>query len=487
MEDSLPVQHEDQEGNPSDPCGICNMRCFIQKIEGTIPHPISHISDPSMNLPIYLLPWVVAVVICAAMVTYPPSVWALIGDTEGAFGIDGRLSGFGALRDNYDFEPFFGDHDTDRQFQGLLRVIAAGRPTERLSYEVQAIQSYDHTTATAGQNIELFGPGDFDLRYRAVDASWVWHNDNDSAAVFWLDRFNVKTALPKADITMGRQAITFGKAYFWNPLDVFLPFDPRQFDRDYKPGVDAIRIDSPFSAFSGINLVAAFGRELNATGTFLSGDQAVSATWYGSALLGRSFTTYGGWDLALQGGKIYGGYQLGGGTVGEIGPLQVRAEAAYFWAQDGSQPLPGPLPGDLYEDNLTAVVGVGHRFDSTLNLEFEYLFNGSGDPNNLDAAFIRFGTGASLQMSRNVTGFLVSYEFLPIVIGQMIWLHSWDDSSSNIQPLVTWSAADNIDLIVGANLNFGERPRETPAGAALLQSEFGTFPNLYFMQLKIYF
>ena len=62
------------------------------------------------------------------------------------------------------------------------------------------------------------------------------------------------------DLTAGRQAITFGKAYFWNPLDVFFPFDSSQIDREYKPGVDALRIDVPLGAFSGLNLVGAAGR-----------------------------------------------------------------------------------------------------------------------------------------------------------------------------------------------------------------------------------
>lgn len=431
--------------------------------------------------------WLLIAIVGAALFLNADTAWALYGDTDSSFGLDGRFSTLPALQDNYDFEPFFGDDDTDVLWQSLLRLIAAGRPTQQLSYEVQAVQSFNYSSSGRESESPIFGVGQTETRYRAVDANWDWHTGDHTSAVLWLDRANAKLALAKADLTVGRQAITFGKAYFWNPLDVFSPFDPRQFDRDYKAGVDAIRADAPLSSFSGITLIGALGRELDATGSFVDGDEFFNASRYGSALLAHAFTTVKGWDLALQGGKIYGGYQFGGGVVGEIGPLETRVEAAYFWAQDDSEPLPNPQRGDLVESNFSGVVGVGHRFDNTLTVQLEYFYNGAGDPDDLNVSLGRFATGNILQMSRHLTGFLISYEFQPIIVGQVVWLHSWDDSSNNIQPILTWSATDNIDLLIGANLNFGDRPEGTSALDLEIESEFGTFPNLYFMQFKWYF
>ena len=388
----------------------------------------------------------------------PCSAWALVGDTESDFGLDGRLSTTNALVDNYDFEPFFGDKNTDQFSQNLLRLIAGGRPTEQLSYEVHGIQSYTYSSAGDGTESPIFGTSGADRRYRALDATWDWHEGDNSVASLWLDRFNAKSALSWADITVGRQAITFGKAYFWNPLDIFLPFDPRQFDRDYKAGVDALRVDIPLGSFTGINLVTVAGRELDSSGKFID-DGNLNASWYGSALLGRVFTTLKGWDLALQGGKIYGGYQLGTGLVGEIGPIEARAEASYFWAQD-SEPLPAPLQGDLVKDAFTAVIGFGHRFDNTLTVEIEYFFNGASESNDLDESFVRSRSGSSLQMSQHLSGLLVSYEFLPIITGQLIALYSWEDPSGQIQPILTWSPSDNTEVLVGASINFGDRPEQ---------------------------
>ncbi|UCG11756.1 MAG: hypothetical protein JSU72_14685, partial [Deltaproteobacteria bacterium] len=61
----------------------------------------------------------------AGLMLNPSLLWALVGDTNTSFGLDGRFSTTAALRDNYDFAPFFGDHTTDAISQTLLRLIAA--------------------------------------------------------------------------------------------------------------------------------------------------------------------------------------------------------------------------------------------------------------------------------------------------------------------------------------------------------------------------
>jgi len=197
---------------------------------------------------------------------------ALVGETEGTFGLDGSLRIIGALIHNYDFPPFFGkDNNTDEYSQTILRLTAGGRPNDRLTYEIHLLQSLTYFSARAAP-----GAGAFDLtagksRYRALDEAWDWLSEDKTTASLWFDRFNLKIALPSADITLGRQAITFGKAYFWNPLDVFLPFDPNQFDRDYKAGVDALRFDIPLGNFSGFTLVGVLGFRARRNAARLSG------------------------------------------------------------------------------------------------------------------------------------------------------------------------------------------------------------------------
>lgn len=401
--------------------------------------------------------------------------------------IGASLRTVAAIEQNYHFPSFFGPGNSiDSISQTLLRVTAEGEPNDRTEYEAHLVQSLDYSTANAGQGSFAIGLSSPQSAYRAFDAALNWSQGEESSAALWLDRFNLRLSFPDADLTVGRQAVTFGKAYFWNPLDVFMPFDPSQFDRDYKPGVDALRYDLYLSDLSGITMVGALGSKLAPPGAAARGPRTFAADWYGSALLARFFTTVGGWDYSLQVGKVYGGWQLGAGAVGETGPWQVRAEVAWFSAS-GNQPRSMLVTGDLLEDSLTAVVGIGRYYENTLDVEFEYFYNGTGDARDLDASFFRQQYGATRQLGRHILGAMASYEFDPLLKGQLVSLFSLSDRSSQFQPLLTRSLSDNSDVLVGATLNFGRRPEGMFSFSPDLKSEFGTYPNLYYAEYKVYY
>lgn len=415
------------------------------------------------------------------------SSWALLGETEGTGGVDGSVRTIAIGLDNYSFPPLFGGHEADFISQTIVRVVLAARPTSRLSWEAHFVETFDYGTARNGVGgFGLDASGSGATRYRAVGATWRQDGEGSTRATLTADRFAATIAFGRLDLTIGRQAITLGKAWFWNPLDEFLAFDPRSFDRDYKPGVDALRLAMATGDFSGVELIAVAGRELDAVGDFIGGDEALDIDWKGSAVLARGFTSRGGWDLALQGGKVYGGYSAGAGAVGELGPLEVRLEGVWFSAVD-SPALPFPLVGDLLEDAFSGVIGLGHRFENSFTLEAEFLRNGQGDPDHLDVAALRFSNGSSFHLSRNVLGVMASYEILPIVTGQVASLVSLDDGSAQLQPGLTWSVTDEVEAVFGAILGFGDRPVEPLPGLALLRSEFGTFPHAFYMEWKAYF
>ncbi|MEE8311998.1 MAG: hypothetical protein V3R77_07060 [Candidatus Binatia bacterium] len=428
---------------------------------------------------------------------FPATAPALYGDTDGAFGLDGSLRSAWSYIDNYDTDLLLDGADDAVASETLLRLIAAGHPDEDWSYEVHGIQSVDYSSVAGGAILAPFAAGGQETRYRAFDLTWDWHETDNVLASLWLDRGNATHRVGRADITVGRQAITLGKAFFWNPLDVFLPFDPRQFDQEYKPGVDAARVDVALGRFSGASVFGVAGRTLTGLGT-LAQDQGgfANASWFGSAVLGRLFSSWRGWDLALQGGKIYGGYQVGGGASGEIGPLEFRLEAAYFLASDSPalieappSPIVPPFAAgeDLVRDAATVVVGTGRRFANSLTLEFEYFYNGAGDADNRDAAFLRFIAGDSLSIGNHVGGFLASYELTPLLFATLPAIVSFDDGSYQILPRLVWSVANEIEIHVGAIVNFGARPIPDNPLDLGLQSEYGTFPNSIYLQPRWYF
>ncbi len=403
---------------------------------------------------------------------------ALWEDEQGALYLGGSFRTTAAVIRYYD-SPLFGrsangtaNNRADGLSYSALRLTADGSPADWFSYELHAVQ--DVSMATAPGASGGFGFSDVaPSRYRLLRGSDTWLDEGDVDATLQLDRVNLTYRLDLFDVTVGRQAITFGKAHFWTPLDVFLPFDSRQFDREYKRGVDALRADIPLGDMSGLNLVGAFGRRDDA--------RIYDRTWYGSALMARAYTNVADWDVATQGGKIYGGYQAGGALAGVIGPIEVRAEAAYFFeSEEPGEPVP-------VGDHATAVLGIGRLFDCSLNLQAEYLYNGAGDDDDLFSAFQRVLAGRALQMSEHVAGALVGYDLLPILNGSIAAIVSLSDGSGVVQPGLSYSVADESDVLVGALLAFGRRPRPTSLTDPGLRSEFGTYPDFYYVQYRFYF
>ena len=395
---------------------------------------------------------------------------ALYADDEGNLTLGASFRTTTCAIDMYDVGAMQGG--VDGLSLSSLRLTADGDPSDWFSYELHTVQDVQFGTApSVAPSFGFLAPTT--SRYRLVEGSVDWVTEPDFQARLWWDRASLKYHLPGFDVEVGRQAVTFGKAHFWNPLDVFLPFDARQFDREYKSGVDALRIDIPVGMMSGINVVMVPGR--------VDGARVTQRSWYGSALVLRGYTNIADWDLAAQGGKIYGGAQVGGGFTGTLGPVELRGEAAYFHAlRDAREPVFVP-------SHWLGVAGLGRLFDCSLNLQAEYLYNGAGNDDSLDVALSRLAQGRALQMSEHVAGAVASYDLLPILSGSVAVLASLSDGSAAIQPGLVYSVSDESDVLVGALVALGEHPEPSPTGGLELKSEFGSYPSLYYVEYKLYF
>ena len=381
---------------------------------------------------------------------------------------------------NYDQPLLWGrDNDADGRTDVTLRAIASGRPNPRLRWEAHVVQELALTTfARAGAgSVNLLGAGAAEVPYRLARARREW-GDGDVRASAHVDRANFRVALERADLTLGRQAITFGKTLFWNPLDLFLPFGSTQFNRDYKAGVDAVRVDLALGDLSGATLVGVPGR---------SGAPPAAAgdAWHRSALVARAFGNTRGWDVAAQGGKILGGYHLGGAFTGELASLQLRGEAAWFAALEESGA--GAPAGSDGDGHLGAVAGAGREFAvRDLQLQAEYFYNG-GARGNLKERLALVAEGRTRHASRHLLGGLASGRIHALVSGSLALLWAPEDGSRLAQPGLVWSAADEVEVVAGAVLARGRRPTGSTAEELMLRSEFGTWPDFYYLETRLYF
>ena len=386
-----------------------------------------------------------------------------------AFTLAGDVRSLFAALHDYPNPYLAWDRESGASSDTILRLIGEGQLRDGWTYEIHGAQRVQFETLE-GTRIGRFGwgaPVQVAGRYRVTGEDWAWAEHEDGSAEFFLDRLNAKVALSRADIVLGRQAVNFNQAYFWNPLDVFAPFGPLQFDRDYKTGVDAARLDVPLGRMGGLNLIGALGRRT----------ELDDVSWEGSALLARAFANWRDWDWSWQGGKICGGYMAGGGAAGELGPLALRGEAAHFEPEERA----GFSPLGLTR-HFEAVLGAGRRFADALDVETEYFYNGAGESERLNAALPRVAAGTSRQMGRHFLGTAVRYEFHHRWQGSLMWILSFTDGSSVLQPGLSFSASEGCDVLLGGLVGLGEEPEDTT-----VESEFGAYPEILYVELKLYF
>jgi len=413
------------------------------------------------------------------------AVFSALSASAAWAGIDAASDGFGAsirtvgvVTRNYRSDALFGPGNRGDGSSGTILRLTDSRDAGFLKTEVHLVGSADWTDARTTGGFSGLSPVGGSDRYGS--GGYLARGESgDWQGRLRLDRLNARLAMPFADLTLGKQAITFGQAYFWNPLDVFSPFDARSFDRDYKPGVTAVRLDIPLGGFAGINLVhAGDGKRMTGMYRNYCRDE--------QALLARMFAGLGGWDISIQGGRIYGGSQLGAGVAGELLGLEVRGESAWFWSRrrDFMPSIPGIR---LIDDSFTGVAGLGRKVSEKVTVEAEYLYNGSGLPGNLDAAAIRMATGNTLHMGRHLAGGTVSWEALPLLSTRFAVIRSFSDGSSVFQPGLVLSVSDETELVAGAVFNLGRRPGMDGYGMPFLRSEFGSNPDGIYAEFKAYF
>jgi hypothetical protein len=310
-----------------------------------------------------------------------------------------------------------------------------------------------------GESVAGFGvsvvPGrSLDLSTNLVDQDRLqaWHD---------VDRLSLTVYTGLGDITLGRQAITWGISSLFPVADLWAQFSPFELDTEEKPGIDALRILTyPGDGWEVDAVVADRG----SAGDFSAGIRAsLSASWA---------------DLHLAGGKFWNEALALAGISAPVGGWKVRAEVV--------------LPYDLDQDDWDTPRG-------TLGLDWlggavmmsgEYHFNGIGatDPAEygVTSQDPRFARGESYYLGRHYLGGVAAWspgnDRLNLSLSSLINLL---DPSCALTPVLTYDFGQNTRLSAGALVSFGDPPLlgETPT----FRSEYGTYGDLVFTRLSIYF
>jgi len=251
------------------------------------------------------------------------------------------------------------------------------------------------------------------------------------------------------NIIVGRQRIAWGSGRIWNPTDRFNPIQVTALELDQKLGVDAAYVTYRYADFSSVQLFVAPGQV----------KRDVSRKW---AL--RWQDTMAQTDIALWLGEIGQERVLAVDVTGNVGDATARLEWQQSW--HGKQGSFGQF-----------VIGIDGTwanplFAEGLYLAAEYFYNGLPDANS--------GAFRQLHMlqsrSQQLFGLLAGYDVTPLWRTELTELFDLEKSSVFVVPRVRWSASDNMDVVIFAQL---------PTG--LGTGEFASLNDLFAIKLEYYF
>lgn len=82
-----------------------------------------------------------------------------------------------------------------------------------------------------------------DEPYRSVRLRGTLSDREDFKALTGLDQASLKLYAEKLEVVVGRQPIGLANNFIFTPNDLFYPFSATAVDREFRPGVDALRLD----------------------------------------------------------------------------------------------------------------------------------------------------------------------------------------------------------------------------------------------------
>jgi hypothetical protein len=286
-----------------------------------------------------------------------------------------------------------------------------------------------------------------------------------------LDRASYAFQTSRINLTIGRQAVGWGRGTIFSAVDIFAPFTPLEINREWRRGIDALRADIKITDTTSVDMVTAWG-----------------PSWDQSALGIRLRGYVGPIDAELMFAKRATDYLYGITSSAAIGDFEAHGEFAVF-----QTPGDVPSPGLFGNHSLVpkAVFGVSNNFDigTGLKVLLEYHYSGFGanDPKSLPALLgtpaysNRIQRGDTQILGRQALALQTSYTFNERWSGTFEVLQSLTDLSGVLVPSVSWDFTENMSLQGALFYGYGPAPV-----MGVPRSQFGGVPPTFILKMSFY-
>ena len=287
--------------------------------------------------------------------------------------------------------------------------------------------------------------------FRSLDLQKVHYQDENTIVYSEVDRLYLKWTHAKISLTAGRQAVSWGEAFYFNIGDLFGAFPITETNRRYKPGIDAVTATINLGTFSDLSLVSV-----------PNGDESDSVAVH-------TLFPFGSGTLSLTGGRILEDDKVGTGYTVDITGTQVY----------GSLLLTRTSSGEEYTQ---AVAGAERQFGPYTFLIGEFYRNGwsTGDPDDYPTMILseEYTSGNVLTLGKYNIAVQMSRQVSPLATLTPAVFMNLSDSSALLRMDGAFSLSDFTDMTGGLFLGLGERPEN-----GIPRSEYGSVPLSIYVEV----
>ena len=179
---------------------------------------------------------------------------------------------------------------------------------------------------------------------RLMDLTTTVSEGDNYFLVQRLDRLYLALNKDWGSIRVGRQAITWGNGFIFNPMDLFNPFPPTAIDRAYKVGDDMINAQFASPNIGDMQLLYVVRRDPD--------DRDVKTSQ--ASLAGKAHVAMGTTEFDVMLSRHFKDWVIGGGSVGYLGDAAWRMDATWTFLDDNG--------ADGREDYLSLVANIDYSW-----------------------------------------------------------------------------------------------------------------------------
>lgn len=279
----------------------------------------------------------------------------------------------------------------------------------------------------------------------------------------YLDNAFMRLSMKYFDITLGKQQISLGTGYIWNPVDIFNI--KNIMDPTYEqPGHNSLRVDIPFKNAFEINCIYFPDKDWNHSKALIKFKWRIGHFDFSlmAAQDSRFMIDYYSFDSINNQRTV-----LGGDFSGQILVFGVWGEFAYS----------KPKSGENYYELL---VGLDYTFDSQLYIMSEFYRNTNLKTNKDNYTlndWLHFFDASTRAIARDQLFFMAQYPITDLIQISGSFFYCFSDKSIAFIPQIHYPITENFELFIAVSIYFGKED-------TAYSSNLG---NGGFVRLRVYF